>query len=85
LIPSKCIEVAKRLSAQDTDAVLAAIKSYQDLEVPIAKAQVKAVEDYKKGKTAVLGFLIGMIVKEAGTKIDSQLVSSLLIARLKTV
>lgn len=44
----------------------------------VMNEQSKAVADYKAGKTQVIGFLIGMVMKKVG-KIDPKVVQSLLI------
>ena len=59
--------------------------SDNDLEKIIAKViaeNPKAVEDYKKGKTAVLGFLIGKVVLATNSQIDKKLVQQKLIQLL---
>jgi aspartyl-tRNA(Asn)/glutamyl-tRNA(Gln) amidotransferase subunit B len=51
--------------------------SDEDLEKAVAKVMAenpKAVEDYKKGKIQVLGFLIGKVVSATNTQIDKKLV-----------
>ena len=51
--------------------------SDEDLEKAVAKViaeNPKAVEDYKKGKTQVLGFLIGKVVSITNPSIDKKLV-----------
>ena len=43
----------------------------------------KAVEDYKAGKVASLGFLIGQIQREAKGQADANLAKNLLLEKLK--
>ena len=43
----------------------------------------KVVEEYKKGKTAVLGFLIGAVMKLSQGKADAKSVTQLIIQKLK--
>ncbi|MDP3093432.1 MAG: Asp-tRNA(Asn)/Glu-tRNA(Gln) amidotransferase subunit GatB [bacterium] len=57
-----------------------------DLEKIIAKViaeNPKAVEDYKKGKTSVLGFLIGKVVSVTNPSIDKKLVQQKLAEKLR--
>ncbi|OGD70200.1 hypothetical protein A3A84_00410 [Candidatus Collierbacteria bacterium RIFCSPLOWO2_01_FULL_50_23] len=42
----------------------------------------KVVEEYKKGKTGVLGFLVGQVMKLSGGKADPKTVSTLLLEKL---
>ena len=44
---------------------------------------VQAAADYKKGKAAVLGFLIGQAVKKIGPQADRQEITKKLIERLR--
>jgi Asp-tRNA(Asn)/Glu-tRNA(Gln) amidotransferase B subunit len=43
----------------------------------------QAAADYKKGKTVVLGFLIGQAVKKIGPRADRQEITRELIEKLK--
>ncbi len=43
----------------------------------------KIIEEYKKGKTAVLGFLVGAVMKLSAGKADAQTVSGLLLEKLR--
>jgi aspartyl-tRNA(Asn)/glutamyl-tRNA(Gln) amidotransferase subunit B len=55
----------------DTDALSAAVKKVLD-------ANPKAVADYKGGKQSVIGFLVGMVMRETQGKADAGVVRKLL-------
>jgi len=44
----------------------------------------KSVEDYKKGKTNVVGFLVGQVMKESKGKANPQLINNLIRMRLES-
>ena len=48
----------------------------------VIKENEDAVANYRKGKTNVIGFLIGQVVKQTDPKIDRQLVTAKLIEKL---
>lgn len=57
----------------------------KELETAISqvlKTNQDAVEKYKSGKTAVIGFLIGQVIKELGKKADVNLVRQKIISQL---
>ncbi len=49
-------------------------KELEAVITQVLEANQDAVEKYKSGKTAVIGFLIGQVMKELGKKIDVNLV-----------
>ena len=60
--------------------------SVEDLEVlinKILKENKKAVNDFRKGKEASIGFLIGQVQKEAKGQADANLTRRLLLEKLK--
>lgn len=73
----KLIEVTKKDYSNDTDVSVAVEEVLREQEV--------AVKDYNEGKTAVIGFLIGMVQKKLNGKGDPKLVSELLLKRLRGV
>jgi aspartyl-tRNA(Asn)/glutamyl-tRNA(Gln) amidotransferase subunit B len=48
----------------------------------VIAANADAIEKYKSGKTAVLGFLLGQIMRELGKKVDPSLVRERLLAKI---
>ena len=48
----------------------------------VIKNNPNPVEEYKKGKTGVLGFLVGQVMKLSGGKADPKTVSTLLLEKL---
>lgn len=76
--PAVILEKFKTASTND---------SVDDKELETAISQVletnqDAVEKYKSGKTAVIGFLIGQVIKELGKKADVNLVRQKIISQL---
>jgi aspartyl-tRNA(Asn)/glutamyl-tRNA(Gln) amidotransferase subunit B len=49
----------------------------------VIKINAKAVEDYKKGKTNVIMFLIGQVIREAKQKLDTEKIKEKLEEKLK--
>lgn len=49
----------------------------------VVKVNSKAVDDYRKGKTNVIMFLIGQVMREAKQKLDTKLVKETLEKKLK--
>ncbi|HSA84112.1 MAG TPA: hypothetical protein VLF20_04470, partial [Patescibacteria group bacterium] len=49
----------------------------------VIKENEKAVADYKSGKETVIMFLVGMVMRKVGKKIDAQLVKEKLLSHLK--
>jgi len=48
----------------------------------VLSQNIKAAEDYKKGKEASLKFLIGMIMRDSGGKANPQVVEEILKSKL---
>ncbi len=44
----------------------------------------KSIEDYKKGKTKAMGFLVGQVMKKTKGKANPKLVNKLLIEKLNS-
>jgi aspartyl-tRNA(Asn)/glutamyl-tRNA(Gln) amidotransferase subunit B len=44
----------------------------------VIEANPGSVEDYRKGKTKAIGFLVGQVMKETGGKADPKLANKLL-------
>ncbi len=63
--PSHIIEKKELVQINDTGEI-------EDLAKKIISANKKAVDDYKRGKIAVLKFLIGQLMKETRGKVDPQ-------------
>jgi len=79
VLPAELIK--KIVSAKQTISI-----SDEALEKIINKviaANTKAVEDYKKGKTNVVMFLIGQVMREAKQKLDTTVIKNILISKLK--
>jgi len=49
----------------------------------VIQEQPKAVGDYKSGKQQVIGFLLGMVMKKIGKKIDTKIVQEMLMKVLQ--
>ncbi len=49
----------------------------------IISANPKSIEDYKAGKTRVLGFLVGLVMKESRGKANPQIVNQLIMQKIK--
>lgn len=76
------VELAKRLTREKLEPVIAAT----ELELVISKvlkANQKAVDDYKKGRVAVLEFLVGQVMKESQGKANPDLCRKLLLEKLR--
>jgi aspartyl-tRNA(Asn)/glutamyl-tRNA(Gln) amidotransferase subunit B len=50
----------------------------EDIIEKVLKNNPKSVEDYKKGKTAALGFLIGQVMRATKGQIDPVIVNKIL-------
>lgn len=44
----------------------------------VLDSNAKSIEDYKKGKNKVLGFLVGIVMKETKGKANPQIVNKLM-------
>lgn len=51
----------------------------------ILEEQPKAVADYKAGKQQVIGFLLGMVMKKLGKKVDTKIVQSILVKTIESL
>jgi len=60
-------------------------KFLKDIVEKVIIQNPKAVEDYKKGKKGVIGFLVGMIMRETRGKANPKLVSKMIEDKLKEV
>src|SRR5262249_42299745 len=49
----------------------------------VLKENAQAVADYKKGKVTVIMFLVGMVMRKVGKKIDAQMVKQKLIEKFE--
>ncbi|MBI2326550.1 Asp-tRNA(Asn)/Glu-tRNA(Gln) amidotransferase subunit GatB [Candidatus Collierbacteria bacterium] len=86
LIINKKIDITGNIKAQfekltavgETDAGKLTI-----LVDEVLSQNPKIVEEYKKGKTAVLGFLVGAVMKLSQGQADAQTVSGLLLEKLR--
>ena len=76
----KTIEEFKKLTVIDDI-------SDDDLKIiidKILKINPKAVSDYKSGKTNVINFLVGMVMKEAKKKIEFGRLQKLIVDKIKS-
>lgn len=71
----KILEISKRQYSGQEDVRLAVKK--------IVAEQKKAVDDYRSGKEAVLGFLMGMVQRKLGGTGEPKLIREVLIRELK--
>ena len=86
LIVNKKIDISGDIKAQfekltavgetDTEKLAALVDE-------ILTQNPKVVEEYKKGKTAVLGFLVGAVMKLSQGQADAQTVTALLQEKLR--
>lgn len=52
-------------------------------EVLTDSASASAVENYKKGKTQVMGYFVGQVMRKLGKKVDMQYVQQIIVEELK--
>lgn len=56
----------------------------ENLVNDVLKENTKAVEEYKAGKENVIMFLLGMVMRKAGKKLDANIVKSKILKKLAT-
>jgi len=78
-ILNKLEELSSEANNGNSDAELAKL---EEVVVKILEQNNKAVEDYKKGKEASLQFLIGMVMREVGRKLDPLIVKKILTEKI---
>lgn len=74
--PKMIIEEKGLLQNSDEDFILQIVKKILD-------NNAKSIEDYKNGKTKVIGFLVGMVMKETKGKANPQIVNKLINEEMK--
>lgn len=82
-IVNKKLDIAK-VSAEETLKTFQNAFSHEEVNAnelddavqTVVSQQTKAVADYKTGKKQVIGFLIGMVIKQLGKKVDPNVVRS---------
>jgi aspartyl-tRNA(Asn)/glutamyl-tRNA(Gln) amidotransferase subunit B len=74
-------QLVKYLQKQKTVKVVDKSQLAQIISQVLSRHQ-KAVEDYKRGKKEVIGFLIGQVMKETGGKAEAGVVRELLVEKL---
>lgn len=74
--PKTIVEEKGLIQNSDEGAILEVVKSVLD-------ANTKSVEDFKNGKTRVLGFIVGLIMKETKGKANPQIVNKLVNEEIK--
>ncbi len=74
--PKTIVNEKGLIQNSDTDAILQVVKKVLD-------SNAKSIEDYKNGKTKVLGFLVGMVMKETKGKANPQIVNKLINEEIK--
>src|SRR3989344_7817613 len=77
--PSSDIKADYQKLNQVGDTSVTKIKEIINL---VLKANHTAVTDYSNGKTNVLGFLVGQVIKQSGGKVDPKTVNTLLAQEL---
>lgn len=81
-------------SLDDVDSIISAVQAHHTFDEvskdelntavqEVVSQQVRAVSDYKAGKTQVIGFLLGMVMKKLQKKIDPKIVQSALVTKLQ--
>jgi len=86
LIVNKKIDISSDISSQYKKLTTVGETNAGKLTVlvdEILTQNPKVVEEYKKGKTAVLAFLVGAVMKLSQGQADAQTVSGLLLEKLK--
>ena len=86
LIVNKKIDISGDIKAQFEKLTAVGETDTEKLAVlvdEVIKTNPKVVEEYKKGKTAVLGFLVGAVMKLSQGQADAQTVTALLQEKLR--
>jgi aspartyl-tRNA(Asn)/glutamyl-tRNA(Gln) amidotransferase subunit B len=73
--PTKLVESKGLIQISDTGAIDRAIDA-------VLAANPKELEQYRAGKTKLLGFFVGKVMKETGGRADPKLTNELLVAKL---
>lgn len=73
--PQKFVESKGLIQISDTGAIDRAIDA-------VLAANPKELEQYRAGKTKLLGFFVGKVMKETGGRADPKLTNELLVAKL---
>jgi aspartyl-tRNA(Asn)/glutamyl-tRNA(Gln) amidotransferase subunit B len=73
--PQKLVESKGLIQISDTGAIDRAIDA-------VLAANPKELEQYRAGKTKLLGFFVGKVMKETGGRADPKLTNELLVAKL---
>jgi aspartyl-tRNA(Asn)/glutamyl-tRNA(Gln) amidotransferase subunit B len=74
--PKTIVEKKGLIQNSNEGAILQVVKKILD-------SNAKSIEDYKNGKTKVLGFLVGMVMKETKGKANPQIVNKLMNEEIK--
>jgi aspartyl-tRNA(Asn)/glutamyl-tRNA(Gln) amidotransferase subunit B len=74
--PKTIVEEKGLIQNSDESAILQFVKKVLD-------SNAKSIEDYKNGKTKVLGFLVGMVMKETKGKANPKIVNKLMDEEIK--
>ena len=74
--PKTIVEEKGLVQNSDEGAILEIVKKVLD-------ANPKSVEDFNNGKTRVLGFIVGLIMKETRGKANPQIVNKLVNEQIK--
>ncbi|AGK96339.1 Asp-tRNA(Asn)/Glu-tRNA(Gln) amidotransferase subunit GatB [Clostridium pasteurianum] len=74
--PKTIVKEKGLIQNSDEGAILEVVKKVLD-------SNAKSIEDYKNGKTKVLGFLVGIVMKETKGKANPQIVNKLMNEEIK--
>lgn len=74
--PKAIVEEKGLIQNSDEGAILEVVKK-------VLEANTKSIEDFKNGKTRVLGFIVGLIMKETKGKANPQIVNKLVNEEIK--
>ncbi|MFT8313144.1 MAG: Asp-tRNA(Asn)/Glu-tRNA(Gln) amidotransferase subunit GatB [Clostridium sp.] len=74
--PKTIVNEKGLIQNSDTDAILQVVKK-------VLNSNAKSIEDYKNGKTKVIGFLVGKVMKETKGKANPQIVNKLMNEEIK--